>query len=362
MSETKITIVVPVYKVAENLLRRCLDSVVSQNGEGFEVLLIDDGTPDNGGIICDEYAQKYAYVNVIHQKNGGLAVVRNVGIDRAKGEWICFIDGDDWTEPGTVEFALNYIQEHPDADLLIWDEFCETKTELRKNYFLGDKNIKDKVYTKDNKKELFDLMLPEQYASSNPLIYADIGNCHARLYNVGFLRKNKLYNNPELRRMQDNVFSLWVFEKAEKICYKCKHLYHYSFNEEAATKKYNESICDNMNKVFVAMKEFGDECYPGAAFRQRIYTRFARLFLKIVELKHANPNNPNTMRVRLKQMEDDFSGDNFKEIIDSIQLEGQAERVRIAVILLRKKAYLSLYCFVKAITGSRNIRQRMRKK
>jgi len=360
MEKLLITVVVPVYKVPETMLRRCLDSIVGQDSSNFETILIDDGSPDQCGLICDEYVAKYKNFSAIHQENSGLAVVRNVGIDNASGQWICFVDGDDWIEPDTISFAKEFIAKYGDADVLIWDEFCYTRSSQRENYFLGRKEEGTITFEGKRKNELFDIMLPEKYKKSNPLVFADIGNCHARVYKVDFLRMNRIYNQPELRRMQDNVFSLWVIEKADKIQYRCRRLYHYSYNEDAATKKYNKNICENLDAVYRYMIDFADQCHPGNLFRQRIYTRFARLFLKMVEQKHANPNNPLSGRQRLAQMKTDFSNPHFQEVIRNIDLNGQAGRVRISIILLRIKAYWILYVLVKAIVFTREIRMKLR--
>ena len=93
-----ISIVVPVYKV-EAYLNRCVDSILAQTFTDFELILVDDGSPDNCGKICDEYAEKDKRIKVIHQENGGLSAARNAGIEIAQGEWITFIDSDDWIHP-----------------------------------------------------------------------------------------------------------------------------------------------------------------------------------------------------------------------------------------------------------------------
>ena len=90
-----ISVIVPVYK-AEKYLRRCVDSILSQTLPDFELILIDDGSPDNSGRLCDEYAAKDQRIRVLHQKNGGAAAARNAGLDAAAGEWITFVDSDDW--------------------------------------------------------------------------------------------------------------------------------------------------------------------------------------------------------------------------------------------------------------------------
>lgn len=93
-----VSVIIPVYKV-EPYLRECLDSVLGQTHRALEIIVVDDGSPDGCGAICDEYAEKDARVRVIHQKNGGLSAARNTGIRAATGEYLAFVDSDDWIEP-----------------------------------------------------------------------------------------------------------------------------------------------------------------------------------------------------------------------------------------------------------------------
>ena len=97
-----ISVVIPVYKV-ENYLRECLDSVISQTYKNLDIILVDDGSPDNCPAICDEYAEKDSRIKVIHRKNGGLSAARNSGIDIVRGEYITFIDSDDYVSRAYVE-------------------------------------------------------------------------------------------------------------------------------------------------------------------------------------------------------------------------------------------------------------------
>lgn len=105
-----ISVIVPVYKV-EEYLARCVDSLLAQTYENLEILLVDDGSPDSCGRICDDYAQRDARVRVIHKENGGLSSARNAGIDVARGEYFGFVDSDDWVVPQTYEWLLDMVQE-----------------------------------------------------------------------------------------------------------------------------------------------------------------------------------------------------------------------------------------------------------
>ena len=105
----KISVIVPVYKV-ESYLRQCLDSIVNQTYRNLEIILVDDGSPDNCGAICDEYASKDDRIIVIHQKNAGQSAARNAALDRATGTHIACVDSDDWLELDYFKFLLEQMQ------------------------------------------------------------------------------------------------------------------------------------------------------------------------------------------------------------------------------------------------------------
>lgn len=110
-----ISVIVPVYK-AEKVIARCIESVIAQEYQDWELILVDDGSPDRSGEICDEYAKKDARIRVIHQKNAGASAARNHGMDEAKGEYICFIDADDYV---TERYLADFRIEENDVDFVV---------------------------------------------------------------------------------------------------------------------------------------------------------------------------------------------------------------------------------------------------
>ena len=109
-----ISVIVPVYKV-ERYLRRCVDSILSQTYRDFELILVDDGSPDACGDICEEYAGKHPFIHVLHRENGGLSAARNTGIDWAfahsDSQYLAFVDSDDWVDPAYLEMLYRAVQE-----------------------------------------------------------------------------------------------------------------------------------------------------------------------------------------------------------------------------------------------------------
>lgn len=114
MSRVKISVIVPVYN-AEKYLRRCVDSILAQTFTDFELLLVDDGSTDASGKICDEYASADARVRVFHKPNGGVSSARNLGLDNARGEWIAFADSDDYVDCNWLDCMVSPIDK--DCDL-----------------------------------------------------------------------------------------------------------------------------------------------------------------------------------------------------------------------------------------------------
>ena len=172
MSQEKalISIIIPVYKV-EKYLEKCIQSLINQTYENLQIILVDDGSPDNCGKICDEYAKKDHRIEVIHKSNGGLSDARNKGLEIAKGEYIGFIDSDDYIESDMYEVLYNLLKQY-NADVSICNFYTVSqgkisiknadngineynRIEILKEILL-DKNIQSYAWNKLYKKELFD--------------------------------------------------------------------------------------------------------------------------------------------------------------------------------------------------------------
>ena len=137
----KISVIIPVYKV-EKYLKRCVESVVNQTYKNIEIILVNDGSPDKCGEICDKYARIDSRIKVIHKENGGLSSARNAGLDIASGDYIMFVDSDDWISEVSLEKLYDYIE--ADYDIINFKfsfvkenskELIETHNNIKDSYF-----------------------------------------------------------------------------------------------------------------------------------------------------------------------------------------------------------------------------------
>ena len=125
MEKDKVSIIVAIYK-SEKFLDKLIDSIINQTYKNLEIILVDDGSPDNSGVICDKWAEKDNRIKVIHKENGGACEARNVGINAVTGEYISIIDGDDWLAADYIEYLLNVIKE-TDSDMAMTDNIFTTR-------------------------------------------------------------------------------------------------------------------------------------------------------------------------------------------------------------------------------------------
>lgn len=231
-----ISIIVPVYK-AENYLRRCIDSVLAQTYQNWELLLIDDGSPDNSGAICDEYATKDSRINAFHKQNGGVSSARNFGLEKVHGEWVTFVDADDWLLQDCFEKAINTCAE---ADVIV-QGYREIKMQ---NINVGGKEILplsvEGIYT------------GTQLASALALDYVPhFQSPWAKLIKRDLIINNNLRFDNKMFLGEDTRFNFDCLAHAQKIAFTHYAGYCYNLCEDSSSKykMTQEQVCYNINET-----------------------------------------------------------------------------------------------------------------
>lgn len=217
-----ISIIVPVYKV-EEYLGNCIDAILNQTYRNFELILVNDGSPDRCGQICDEYAQRDNRIVVIHKENGGVSTARNVGIDTAKGDYIAFIDPDDWVEKTLLETYVDNIEEDSLIVINVIKEYLcgEINNNLLK--LQGDRKfdfIKD-VELMIKEKPCKELMMEEA-----PW-YLSLSFPFNKLYSAKIIKENNIRFEEGLTFAEDDRFNAEYYGYVKVIKFVDQSLYHY---------------------------------------------------------------------------------------------------------------------------------------
>lgn len=233
----KISIIIPVYN-QESYLGICLDSIVAQSFDDFEVLAVNDGSTDDSASIIAEYANKDSRVHLINQVNAGVSTARNNGLAHARGTWICFIDPDDYIASEYLETLHNAAKTSTFLDIVMstCDAFSDSHSE-RQHFFPATFTVR----TDDEKKALYLQLLDGSYGQSRGFVTA-IGVPWGKLYRHELLRRNDLHFDPRLTRMEDNLFNMQAFHDAREILYLDYAGYHYRMSA------LDQHTYDNMNK------------------------------------------------------------------------------------------------------------------
>ncbi|MFC4710612.1 glycosyltransferase family 2 protein [Enterococcus eurekensis] len=254
----KISVVVPVYNVQEYLVK-CLESIVNQTYSELEIILINDGSTDDSGRICDDYAAMDKRIKVIHQENGGLSAARNTGIKIATSEWITFIDSDDYVAEDYIEYLI-CLALNNDADVSIGTYTYVTKSkEIDKG--TGEVSIMD------NKTAIRRMLLDQGF---------DMG-AWAKMYKTTFFDDN-LY--PVGKLYEDSFTTYRVVSKAQKVAFGSKSIYYYINREDSIVNRvFNERKLEliEMNKL---NENFIRENFPsllGEAKRRVLWSYFSTL-------------------------------------------------------------------------------------
>ena len=281
----KISIIVPIYKV-EPYLHKCIDSILNQTFSDFELILVDDGSPDNCPQICNEYAVKDERIKTIHRRNGGLSAARNSGLNIAKGDYICFVDSDDFIHPQYCELLLNEI-EKSNFDFCVCDitpfkdentvntyfpynNVISTHITLHEYFQNSKKGVWNKIYKRNvfDNIRFFDGRIHEDIMFATDLlniIKTPISVIDAKLY-FARSRSDSLFTLEKIH--PDRVFAgEYMISKAFKqcpelfpFCLKYAIIYPWSFVDKIYVKKdfsnNKKFLCDLQNLIRKYKKDY----------------------------------------------------------------------------------------------------------
>ncbi|MCH5303786.1 MAG: glycosyltransferase family 2 protein [Ruminococcus sp.] len=280
--------IVPVYNTSK-YLDKCMESLLCQKGADFEILLIDDGSTDNSGELCDSYAKQYPdIVRVIHKENEGLLLTRRRGFKEAKGDWFICIDSDDYANTDLLKKVVETInQYHPDMVMYNF-KYVNDSGETSKSRL----KIKDEsIYEGENK----------QFIYAHRLLTEDINNMWSKALKQDIVDVDTEYSGFGIRNMcEDALQVLPLFAKAQKIVYLSSPLYYYRKGQDSITASRSYESWLSSKSCFLQTEKYLDIWNVADKLRQRFYTHnleYLSNFLRwaYVQTAHQMPKSFNTI-------------------------------------------------------------------
>lgn len=294
-----VSIIVPVYNVREKYLHKCLKTLTGQTLQNIEIILIDDGSTDSSGMICDKYAKADKRITVIHQENAGVSVARNSGIKIAMGKWITFVDADDWVEASMCEIIVKMAEEW-NSEILIFPPMVHKETVSFTNPFF-EENIKQCDVTRKNELEIRTMVqsYPGETFHSKTIL---AGHTFGKLVLRKFLLESKVQFQDKLLLQQDGIFYLSLFEKCNKISYINEFLYHYRLYQTSSHMKNRKNTGQIYSLVQQEFYKFIKENNKSQEFYYAYYAKCVSDISIIVRNEFFNQDNPLPLYRRLKAL------------------------------------------------------------
>lgn len=327
-----LTIVIPVYNINSKLLDASLKSVIDNKKENVEIIIVDDGSTNGAGEICDEYKNELNNVYVYHQINQGVSVARNRGIEEARGDYIAFVDSDDEISMSTLLRIAEYANEKK-LDICFYkyrrDNLFENCCEDLQSAGIQIKDKNELVYNIASQNEPYD-----GYC---------IGSPWGKVFKKEFIGNNELQFSPSLRKMQDRVFMMYCLMKKPLVDFVPVEAYCYVLNEESIVNRYNKNIGKYLANVAKEICEFNN--HYEIFSKKQLNTILCKLLNEYLGLDIMHRNNPNSMSQKANQLKRYIVDNGFQSALNEFNIAEFDKNARIKLWLIKKKLYKLLLVF-----------------
>lgn len=340
-----LSIIIPVYNV-EKYLEQCLKSIVSNRTEKkppIEVLIINDGSIDRSGEIANSYAKKYSFIRVIHQPNKGVAAARNVGMESARGDWLYFVDSDDYLTKGAVDILLRKCAKSVDSDIILFDAW--------KN--IGRKKSAWEHFEKETvwhgKRQIRALQNGVLYFPGTTKV--PLAAPWDKVYKREFLLKAGIHFQTELKVLDDMVFNVEAFGAADKISYDKNKIYHYRMVPDSITNSYKPDRVEQDRKVWKFLEAYREKTFrqdkweqeEKERFLQACYCRIIKSFSICCRLCFFNPQNKDKLTNKLQYVKEVLKTAPYEEAFHHVKLKNAEWKLKIVILMGRRRWSSGIY-------------------
>lgn len=313
----KISIVVPVYNV-EKYIGEMIESLQRQTLTDLEIILVDDGSPDNSGKICDQYAENDSRIRVIHKKNAGVGAARNDGLEAATGEWIIFCDSDDWLELDALE-KLVAVGEKNNVDIAFGDVNLVYGDTIKKVQF-----YKDEFVTDD--RQLIDKLIQADFSRAycyNPpedgTVLGFYGGPWNKIVRRQFLLDNDIKFDLRVKGIFDDViYTAYIFAAANRVAYVHIPIYNYRQLGSSITHTYKANLLEINDAIFNSWQEFLAKYDKNRQFQKPFYANVIRRLDYSLGLYFFSSKNTKPIREQLAELNDLIDREPYNAAIQNV--------------------------------------------
>lgn len=337
---SKISIIVPVYNV-EVYLPQCMDSLIYQTYSNLEIICVNDGSSDGSGDILQEYAARDSRVVVIEQENKGASVARNSALDISHGDYIMFVDGDDWIDLDTCEVAIKVATQHK-ADVVFWSYVREYRRESKEKLMPIDDGAilqgdvaRDLLHRRQMGLVGGELAHPE-YADSLVTVWG-------KLYRAELLRVSgaRFVDIRKIGTSEDAMFNLQMLKGISRAIYIKRCLYHYrKDNTASVTTRYKENLHLQWDFLFDQMQDYIEEQHLPGEYRQALQNRIS---LSIVGLGLNIMNAPTSAVKKIAMLREVISSQRYRQAIYTLKIRYLPIHWKMFYICAKWKMVLGVY-------------------
>lgn len=334
----KFSVIVPIYNV-EKYLDRCINSILKQEYADLEILLVDDESPDNCPAICEDWAKRDNRIKVIHKRNEGLGLTRNVGMTAATGDYICFIDSDDYVVDDYFSELSERLAEtgFPDVGLFGY-------------YLIGSKEVKECINFCDGKftkSQILDILLPKAFSMSLriPQDTFGIGSAWGGVYKKDFLISNKLFFLSEREFLsEDLLFSINVCLHANEVVFVPKCLYNYCENSQSLSHSYRRDRFDKSRILLDYMLDIINNYHLSNECITRAYENYIINMIVCFKQEVNCSKNIFEKKKEITRIVDDL---HTRDTCNNYNYYDCKQTIRLLMILIKHKFYWLIMLIIK---------------
>lgn len=336
MINVLISVIVPVYDV-EKYLNRCITSIVNQTYKNLEIILVDDGSPDKCPQMCDEWAKQDNRIKVIHKNNEGLGLARNSGMDIATGDYVTFVDSDDWISTNCYKEVVDIINKHC-TDIVSFGYYryqCEKEKKKVCSYIkcgLHTNVCETVLPCMISKKEVFDYHTVPVIASA-----------WSHVYSMNLIKQNNLrFLSERIILSEDHVFNLEAVSKAKS--YYCIHKPYYYYNavNGSLSQKYMKNMYERKHNMLEAYKSILKNKIDENKFKERINIFWIDSMYQCINNECRKVSNRSYIESR-KEIIKIFNDNYLNDILKNTKINTTSLKGKILLILMKMKNTFAIY-------------------